>query len=56
VEKFARCPVSLPGLGLIGAGADLGLAPAAPRAAAPDSPRPAKTDAAAAREKNRPDH
>jgi hypothetical protein len=42
MEKPERRPVSLAGLGLIGAGAVLGLALATPAQAAPtDTPRPA---------------
>jgi len=41
MEKSDRRPVSLAGLGLIGAGAMLGIALATPAPAAPtDSPRP----------------
>lgn len=47
MEKPARRPISLAGLGLIGAGAVLGLALAAPAAATPsDPPRPEATPAA----------
>jgi hypothetical protein len=46
MEKSERRPVSLAGLGLIGAGAILGLTLAAPAQAAPtDSPRPASNSA-----------
>jgi hypothetical protein len=46
MEKSERRPVSLAGLGLIGAGAILGLALAAPAQAAPtDTPRPAPNSA-----------
>jgi hypothetical protein len=51
MEKPDRRPVSLAGLALVGAGAVLGLALAAPATAAPsDPPRP---DAAPAAEKDR---
>jgi hypothetical protein len=54
VQKSDRRPVSLAGLSLIGAGAVLGLALAAPAAAsAPDAPRPDKAGSAAPAE---PDH
>ncbi|MGX6602665.1 hypothetical protein ACWKSP_11075 [Micromonosporaceae bacterium Da 78-11] len=47
MEKPDRRPVSLAGLGLIGAGAVLGLALSAPAAAAPsDTPRPDATPVA----------
>jgi hypothetical protein len=54
VQKSDRRPVSLAGLSLIGAGAVLGLALAAPAgASAPDAPRPDKAGSAAPAE---PDH
>ena len=51
-----RRSVSLTGLSLIGAGAVLGLALAAPAAAAPDGGRPAQqTDSAQVVDKDLPD-
>ena len=49
MEKRDRRPVSLAGLGLIGAGAVLGLALSTPAAAAPSAPP--RPDAAPAAEK-----
>ena len=54
MEKPVRRPISLAGLSLIGAGAVLGLALAAPAAASPtDSPRPIKSDSATVAEQDR---
>ena len=52
MEKRERRPVSLAGLGLISAGAVLGLALATPAAAATDTPRP--KPAAVAEKDDRP--
>jgi hypothetical protein len=49
MEKPDRRPVSLAGLGLISAGAVLGLALAAPAAAAPSDPSRSEAAPAAAR-------
>jgi hypothetical protein len=57
VNQPEKRSISLAGLSLIGAGAVLGLALAVPASpASADSARPARTEAAAVVDQDRPDH